>query len=93
MKTEARVVKVTFEARASEIAKEIMRSGDVAKSRATLIARTEVARTARVLTQARAEQAVSAPMQAGSPNALVFPGWTQKLSPLMPTDLRLFRCM
>ena len=41
--------------RASEIAKEIMRSGDVAKSRATLIARTEVARTASVLTQARAE--------------------------------------
>lgn len=41
--------------RASEIAKEIMRSGDVAKSRATLIARTEVARTASVLTQARAQ--------------------------------------
>ena len=41
--------------RASEIAKEIMRSGDVAQSRATLIARTEVSRTASNLTQARAE--------------------------------------
>jgi SPP1 gp7 family putative phage head morphogenesis protein len=41
--------------RASEIAKEIMRSGEVAESRATLIARTEVARSASTLTQARAE--------------------------------------
>lgn len=41
--------------RASEIAKEIMRSGDVAKSRAMLIARTEVARTASSLTQVRAK--------------------------------------
>lgn len=41
--------------RASEIAKEIMRSGEVAKSRADLIARTEVARTASALTQARAQ--------------------------------------
>lgn len=41
--------------RASEIAKEIMRSGEVAKSRAMLIARTEVSRTATSLTQARAQ--------------------------------------
>lgn len=41
--------------RASEIAKEIMRSGEVAKSRAVTIARTEVSRTATSLTQARAE--------------------------------------
>jgi SPP1 gp7 family putative phage head morphogenesis protein len=41
--------------RASEIAKEIMRSGEVTVSRANLIARTEVARTASTLTQARAE--------------------------------------
>jgi SPP1 gp7 family putative phage head morphogenesis protein len=41
--------------RASTIAAEIMRSGDVAKSRAVLIARTEVARTSSVLTQARAQ--------------------------------------
>lgn len=41
--------------RASEIAKEIGRSGEVATSRANLIARTEVARTASTLTQARAE--------------------------------------
>ncbi|MEO0698264.1 MAG: phage head morphogenesis protein, partial [Pseudomonadota bacterium] len=40
--------------RANEIAKEIMASGEVAASRATLIARTETARTASVLTQARA---------------------------------------
>jgi SPP1 gp7 family putative phage head morphogenesis protein len=37
------------------IAKEIARSGEVAASRATLIARTEVSRVATVLTQARAE--------------------------------------
>jgi len=41
--------------RASEIAKEIMRSEDVSKSRAMLIARTEVSRTATTLTQARAQ--------------------------------------
>lgn len=41
--------------RASEFAKEIARSGEVATSRANLIARTEVARTASTLTQARAE--------------------------------------
>ncbi|PJM69178.1 phage minor head protein [Achromobacter ruhlandii] len=41
--------------RASEIAKEIQRSGEVSESRATLIARTEVARTAAHLTQARAQ--------------------------------------
>ncbi len=40
--------------RASEIAKEIMRSGEVAASRATLIARTEVARTASALVMVRA---------------------------------------
>ena len=41
--------------RASEIAEEIKRSGKVASSRATLIARTEVARTSSLLTQSRAE--------------------------------------
>jgi SPP1 gp7 family putative phage head morphogenesis protein len=41
--------------RASEIAKEIQRTGEVAKSRANLIARTEVSRTASTLTQARAQ--------------------------------------
>lgn len=41
-------------ARASEISKMILRSGDVTKSRATLIARTEVARAASGLVQARA---------------------------------------
>jgi len=40
--------------RASEISKAIQASGDVAKSRADLIARTEVARTASTLTEARA---------------------------------------
>lgn len=40
--------------RAKEIAKEIARSGEVTTSRATLIARTEVARTASKLTEARA---------------------------------------
>lgn len=39
--------------RADEIAAEIMRSGEVTASRATLIARTEVARTASGLVQAR----------------------------------------
>ena len=41
--------------RAREIAKEIGRSGEVTVGRANLIARTEVARTASTLTQARAE--------------------------------------
>lgn len=41
--------------RANEIAKEIQRSGDVATSRAQLIARTEVSRTAATLTEARAK--------------------------------------
>ena len=41
--------------RASEIAKEIMRSGEVTASRAQLIATTEVSRTATTLTQARAQ--------------------------------------
>lgn len=55
-----RVHKLTLEGitqgtRASEIAKEIMRSGEVTKSRATLIARTEVGRTSTELTKARAE--------------------------------------
>jgi SPP1 gp7 family putative phage head morphogenesis protein len=45
--------------RASEIAREIMRSGEVTQSRANLIARTEVARTSSALTQARAEHAGS----------------------------------
>ena len=41
--------------RAKQIAEEIERSGQVTANRANLIARTEVARTASVLTQARAE--------------------------------------
>lgn len=41
--------------RADEIAREIKRSGQVTESRANLIARTEVARSASTLTQARAE--------------------------------------
>lgn len=41
--------------RADEIAREIRRSGEVTESRAKLIARTEVARSASTLTQARAE--------------------------------------
>ena len=54
-----RVHKLTIEGiedstRASEISKAIQASGDVAKSRADLIARTEVARTASTLTEARA---------------------------------------
>lgn len=40
--------------RPSEIAKKIMETGDVTKSRATLIARTEVSRAASEFTQARA---------------------------------------
>jgi SPP1 gp7 family putative phage head morphogenesis protein len=45
--------------RSAEYIAEIMRSGEVAKSRAVLIARTEVARTAAVLNQVRAESAGS----------------------------------
>ena len=41
--------------RPDEIANEIARSGEVTESRATLIARTECARTASLLTQVRAE--------------------------------------
>lgn len=41
--------------RASEIAKEILRTGDVTESRAILIARTETARCASSLTQSRAQ--------------------------------------
>lgn len=41
--------------RASEVAAEIMRSGTVSASRATLIARTESARVSSILTQVRAE--------------------------------------
>lgn len=41
--------------RSREVAAEILRSNDVAASRATLIARTEVARTASKLTEARAK--------------------------------------
>jgi SPP1 gp7 family putative phage head morphogenesis protein len=55
-----RVHKLTIEgmmqgSRAAEIAKEIMASGEVAQSRADLIAVTEVARTASLLVQARSE--------------------------------------
>ena len=41
--------------RADQIAAEIMKTGEVTKSRADLIARTEVGRTSTLLTQARAE--------------------------------------
>ncbi|WP_082773076.1 phage minor head protein [Methylobacterium sp. CCH5-D2] len=41
--------------RADAIAAEILRTGEVTEARATLIARTEVSRTASALTQARAE--------------------------------------
>ncbi len=41
--------------RASYVAEEIMRTGEVSKSKATLIARSEVSRTATDLTRARAE--------------------------------------
>ena len=59
-----RVHKLTLEGledstRASEIKAEILRSGHVTESRAMLIARTEVARTATVLMQARAAAAGS----------------------------------
>ncbi|MBB3808766.1 phage minor head protein [Pseudochelatococcus contaminans] len=46
---------ITQGTRASEIAKKIMEAGDVTASRANMIARTEVSRTATLLTQARAE--------------------------------------
>ncbi|MBN6728781.1 phage minor head protein [Burkholderia multivorans] len=54
-----RVHRLTIEAledstRAAQISKAIQESGEVAKSRADLIARTEVARTASALTEARA---------------------------------------
>lgn len=54
-----RVHRLTLEgisnsARASEIAKEIMRTGEVTKARASMIARTEVGRTATELMRARA---------------------------------------
>jgi SPP1 gp7 family putative phage head morphogenesis protein len=45
---------ITQAKRADVIAREIARSGEVTKSRATLIARTEVGRTATALTEARA---------------------------------------
>lgn len=41
--------------RASDIAREILRTGEVTKSRATLIARTEVARTSSLLVESRAK--------------------------------------
>lgn len=47
---------ITTGVRAKEIAQEIMRSGEVTQSRATLIARTEVAKTASTVVQARAVQ-------------------------------------
>jgi SPP1 gp7 family putative phage head morphogenesis protein len=46
---------LTDSSRANEIAKEIMRSGEVTENRAKLIARTETGRTAVSLTRARAE--------------------------------------
>jgi len=46
---------LTQSTRASEIAKAILATGHVSESRARLIARTEVARTASTITQARAE--------------------------------------
>lgn len=56
-----RVHKLTLEgletgARAAEISQSIQRSGKVSKSRAMLIARTEVARTSSLLTESRAKQ-------------------------------------
>lgn len=55
-----RVHRLTLEAsvdatRAKEVAKEILATGQVTRSRASLIARTEVARTQSLITQARAE--------------------------------------
>ena len=48
---------LTNSIRAEEIATEIARTGEVTESRAILIARTEVARTASVLTETRAQGA------------------------------------
>lgn len=64
IKAAERVHRLTTEAmltstRASEVAKEIMRTTQVTEARATLIARTEVSRTAVLLTQARAQFAGS----------------------------------
>ncbi len=55
-----RVHELTIEARsdstrASEIARDILNSGDVTAARATLIARTETSRTAALLTETRAQ--------------------------------------
>lgn len=50
---------LTTGARSDQVAAEIMRSGEVAQSRADTIARTEVSRAASTLTQARAEHAGS----------------------------------
>lgn len=60
LKASQRVQKLAIESytnggRAAEIAGEIMRTEHVTKSRAMLIARTEVARTASVMTQVRSE--------------------------------------
>lgn len=60
MKAAERVHKLVIEgqsdsSRAAEVAKEIARTGHVTKSRAMLIARTEIARTQNNLTQARAQ--------------------------------------
>lgn len=46
---------ITAGTRADEVAREILRSGEVTVSRARLIARTEVARTASLLVQSRSE--------------------------------------
>lgn len=46
---------MTNSTRAAEVSKEIMKTGHVTKSRANLIARTEVSRTASLLVQVRAE--------------------------------------
>lgn len=59
-----RVVKLTHEAlmsgrRSKELIDDVLRSGDVTYSRAKLIARTEVAKTASALQEARARQAGS----------------------------------
>lgn len=61
LKAAQRVHELTLEGitkgtRASEITKEILRSGKVSEGKAKLIARTEVARTASILTQARSAQ-------------------------------------
>jgi SPP1 gp7 family putative phage head morphogenesis protein len=53
---ELTIKNLTTGGRSKEIAAEIMKSGKVARSRANLIARTEVARSSSLLTQVRAEQ-------------------------------------